>query len=400
MNLVAKLKNSKNLIDIQKDININSQNQSYLIEITTTNQCNCNCKYCFETDHSKKYFSSEEQERQLNLIIDFCDKDYIRHYKKVSIVFWGGEPMLNLDYIKNIIYATKKYKFVTYFMYSNGTLYEKYKEFINLDVIQEVKSRFSIQLSYDGEPHNTIMRCNDGDKTIKTAKLLSENNFKIAFKATLSYDLLKYLPDIWKSYEKLYYDFNCNSNIDYAPTLDTTCKDCPDDYIEIWKKSILEIAKLEFKFIKKNKKFLMSWFKDRQQYRTNCSLSGKILFDIDGNIYLCHGCPYSKHKSDFLLGNTKSIQSLDDVFKINLDFKKQNYRSIECLKCGATFCNICNIAQVNSKRYKDDWIECSTNNKLRCTFFRYFGIVNRALLLALFESKYLYVNKRTIEYFS
>ena len=119
MNLVAKLKNSKNLIDIQKDININSQNQSYLIEITTTNQCNCNCKYCFETDHSKKYFSSEEQERQLNLIIDFCDKDYIRHYKKVSIVFWGGEPMLNLDYIKNIIYATKKYKFVTYFMYSS-----------------------------------------------------------------------------------------------------------------------------------------------------------------------------------------------------------------------------------------------------------------------------------------
>jgi hypothetical protein len=31
------------------------------------------------------------------------------------------------------------------------------------------------------------------------------------------------------------------------------------------------------------------------------------MLNADGNIYICHGCPYSKNNGDFIINNTKNI---------------------------------------------------------------------------------------------
>ena len=40
----------------------------------------------------------------------------------MSITFWGGEPLLNLEFVEKIISATIEHDFVNYYMFTNGTL--------------------------------------------------------------------------------------------------------------------------------------------------------------------------------------------------------------------------------------------------------------------------------------
>ena len=105
-------------------------------------------------------------------------------------------------------------------MYSNGTLLDAYEKFIENPIISRNNYRFEVQLSYDGSPHNEKMRGYGEDKILKTARLLFKSGFKVSFKATLVFNMLKHFVDAWKSYERLYDEFG--SSVRYSPTLDTT----------------------------------------------------------------------------------------------------------------------------------------------------------------------------------
>jgi len=52
--------------------------------------------------------------------------------------------MLNMKFMHKIIEITSPYKFVNYFMYSNGTLIEQYKIFVHDNLIKSIKNRFRI----------------------------------------------------------------------------------------------------------------------------------------------------------------------------------------------------------------------------------------------------------------
>ena len=379
MNFIKKIISSSELNKIKNNLN----NRPHVgIEITVTNSCNGNCSYCFENDHSKSLINVDEQKLQLNLLIDYCENFDLTKFNGLTITFWGGEPMMNFQFIEQILIATQKYQFINYFIYSNGTQFEKFLELIDLDKKLNFKNRMRIQLSYDGEPHNTIKRGKTKEIILKTAKLLQENKFKFGFKATLSYDMIKFLSEIWKSYEELYNQFG--NFIRYCPTLDTTVKEWPEYEFEIWKEQIIQIARYEFNFYKKHKHFLMSWF-NYDNSKMVCNLDYHINVHLDGNIYLCHGCPYSKNKcKNFILGNTSKIKSFNEV----LSKKCSNYESCnECKECSATYCNICHITQVDVKDYINDWIKCMPSNKLRCKYFKFFGVVNNMLIYSLINSK-------------
>ncbi|MBP5784852.1 MAG: hypothetical protein J6W16_04645 [Methanobrevibacter sp.] len=75
-------------------------------------------------------------------------------------------------------------------MYTNGTLVDEFKRLISSDVIYKNKDRFAMQFSYDGEPHHKLMRGDNSDKMLESAKLMFDNGFNISFKATLSFDML------------------------------------------------------------------------------------------------------------------------------------------------------------------------------------------------------------------
>lgn len=349
------------------------------IEITVTNSCNCNCKYCFEPNHNNTS-NREEELRQLELLLKYCNEFDITKHDSLNITFWGGEPMLNTQFLYDIIETTYKYPFVRYMMYTNGTMVDRFIEFINKDFIDSILDRFTIQLSYDGEPHHTLMRHDNRNFIFKTTDLLIDRGFKsLSFKATLSFNHLNLLPQVWESYKELHekYDF-----VQYSPTLDQSNSSNSDVNFEIWKKVVLDVAKKEMKFIEQHGYPLWSWFTNPG--KLVCSMNNGIHIHNDGNLYICHGCPYCNNSKMFIIGNTKDIKSLEDVlnngFNISLRHKK-------CVKCSAVACQVCHVSELDKDiekvtDYKENWTRIVVNNEDRCRFFKYFGLIYNALLIS------------------
>jgi hypothetical protein len=289
--------------------------------------------------------------------------------------------MLNTNFLYEIIETTYKYPFVRYMMYTNGTMVDKFNEFINKDFIDSIIDRFTIQLSYDGEPHHTMMRYDNRELIFKTADLLIDRGFKsLSFKATLSFNHLDLLPQVWESYRELHekYEF-----VHYSPTLDQSSAMNSDDNFETWKTVLLEVAKKEMKFIEQHGYPLWSWFTNPG--KLVCSLNNGVHIHNDGNLYVCHGCPYSNNSSVFVIGNTKSVRSLGDVLNDGFDL---SLRHRKCVECSAVACQVCHISELDKDisdavNYKEKWTSIVVNNQDRCRFYKYFGLIYNALIIAI-----------------
>ncbi len=345
----------------------------YFVEITVTNSCNCNCKYCFETNHCDTSNKNEEQ-LQLQKIIELCEKLKNKDIQ-LNLTFWGGEPMMNTNFLFLIIENTYKYDFVYYQMYTNGTLYENFNKMIQQSWFNFIKDRFHIQVSYDGEPHNSLMRGYDGEKIFKTFDLLLESGIKSDLKATLSLDKLKLLPEIWMSYYNLFkkYDF-----ISYSPTLDTTNNNI--EYLNDWETSLKEIITYELNFLKKYQRPLWYWFREHE--KISCLNSNRFHIHNDGNIYLCHGCPYLKNNEKFILGNTQNNNLIDLFFE-----NDETEKNAECENCDATYCSVCHINNIaeNIKtitEVSNEWVKCRHLDKNKCKYYKIFGKYSRILKMA------------------
>ena len=128
------------------------------ITFEVTQRCNLNCKYCGYGDFYCKYDKRVGED----LSFDYAKNiiDYIFRFKKdlypqkkngsFNFSFYGGEPLLNIELIREIVnYSKATYPQVefTYSMTTNGTLIQKYSEFI-------VNNDFKISVSLDGDQFN------------------------------------------------------------------------------------------------------------------------------------------------------------------------------------------------------------------------------------------------------
>lgn len=362
----------------------NKDNDIY-IELTATDSCNCSCSYCFEGCNHKGAVSNPEIEKQqIKFLEDYCKTFDTSKHKHLSIAFWGGEPFMNLPHMAAVIDATCKYDFVRYFCYSNGTLVDKYDEFLNMPFIQSIKDRLHVQLSYDGEPHNTIKRGYSNENILKVADKLKEAGIMFVFKATLSYDMVPHLVEIWKSYEELFYRYP-EANVRYIPTIDTSFDAAREDLLDVWKEKVIEVAKLEYKFAKKNGFPLWEWFNDGM--KMTCKIKNTCLIHTDGNLYVCHGVPYldnAKKKSKLTLGNIYTSK-LDEVLSKTRD---SNVVPVSCLKCNATYCSVCHVVNL----HEDDdliegWAIRRPADSIRCKYFKEFGYISRLLKYAFLTAK-------------
>ena len=84
------------------------------------------------------------ENKQIELLKKLCSKFDLSMCDSLTVSFWGGEPMMNLDFVCNVIEATSKYKFVRYHMYSNGTLEDEFKRLLDKPFIEDIKDRMHI----------------------------------------------------------------------------------------------------------------------------------------------------------------------------------------------------------------------------------------------------------------
>lgn len=123
-------------------------NKLNLLILQVTQQCNLRCKYCpysgsfYNREHANKKMNFDTAKKAIDFYINHCIDNEV-----ISISFYGGEPLLELELIKKCIdYAEREAegKEVLFSMTSNATL-------ITPEVVEYMeKHNIDLMISLDG----------------------------------------------------------------------------------------------------------------------------------------------------------------------------------------------------------------------------------------------------------
>ena len=121
-----------------------------------SNDCNLNCRYCSVLLDTKTAGIPSKPVYSISKLNKFIDTLQTKQNDRVAdIVFFGGEPTLNYQFIADVIESQRKlqglpYSF-RYMLHTNGLLLQKMPDTIlcNLDTIM-------LSINYDRVPHNNL----------------------------------------------------------------------------------------------------------------------------------------------------------------------------------------------------------------------------------------------------
>lgn len=167
------------------------------IGFEVTDSCNLECTYCiygkFYSNHDNRT-NKKIDVRKAKLLIDFLVEKLnspanISPVNDVFISFYGGEPLLNMDFIKEIVSYTQQihnhHIRIKYMMTTNAVYLKKYFSFL-------FEYNFIITISLDGTKENDLYR-----------KLLNgKSSFEIV------YENIKYIQRNYSDYFKNNIMFN------------------------------------------------------------------------------------------------------------------------------------------------------------------------------------------------
>lgn len=179
-----------------------------LFRIWTTSACNANCFYCFEKGIPIGSMSKSTADR----LIIFIDK-ILNTGEKLSIEWFGGEPLLNIDIIdylsiKLVDLCNQKNCSYSSSIITNGSI-------INESIAHKMKTIWridSVQITLDGyrDDYNKIKDYNSPqiynyDTVIDSIKLLINNSINVGIRINYTKSNLKsivlLLEDLKKSFE-------------------------------------------------------------------------------------------------------------------------------------------------------------------------------------------------------
>ncbi|MGC9014688.1 MAG: radical SAM protein [Thermoproteota archaeon] len=192
--------------------------QELILETTTA--CNMRCRYCIYSGIYKDFRLHSDSCMSLNTALKAVDM-YLRYIEKgseynplrdPSIAFFGGEPLLNFNLIRNVVNYVK-YKYlrdykVRFIISTNGTLLtDEVIDFLLLN-------SFTVNISLDGpqEEHNRNRIYSNGEGTFRMIMeniekmrerimKLGLNKESIDISAQVTFDLRSNLIKIWKFFK-------------------------------------------------------------------------------------------------------------------------------------------------------------------------------------------------------
>lgn len=280
----------------------------YIIHLTE--KCNLNCTYCYE--HKRNKDISFESIKKL---IDY----EIKRNQEYSIIgFYGGEPLLQKNIIKNTIEYINSKNTKTIFYYgitTNGTLLDD--EFIDY---MNRNNFINICYSIDGikETQDLNRKTIDGQGTFEIVeknarKLLKSFDRVIAMTVITKNNLtnlsknVKFLIQMGFKCINLLFDYSQNWQ---DKDLDEIKKQC-NEIVDIYAEKILQECDVEIPLIDEK---IRSYVKDDYNCNENCKFGIKsINIGTDGNFYPCMQFVNNK---EFIIGNCKD--GIDINARINL----------------------------------------------------------------------------------
>ncbi len=158
-----------------------------------TEKCNSNCRYCYEKSMSefdnelenKFDFDFSESEKFNSSITDL--KKFLAKDKNPVLIFYGGEPLLEIEKIKEIIDAIN----VPFRMQTNG----KYLDKLSINYLNKIDK---ILISLDGNKDRTDFNRGEGtyEKIMDNIRLIKEQGYsgELIARMTISSDF----PDLYE----------------------------------------------------------------------------------------------------------------------------------------------------------------------------------------------------------
>lgn len=378
MNLKVAVGETGNMGDVVER-KIYDREQINLI-VQTTSSCNLRCKHCYESDGH--YLNKIMDNSTLSTLI----LKFSQQYKRVSICWFGGEPLLaGLDFFKNVIFFEKECKdrLGTEFRNSiqtNGTqLTEEMVEFFK-------KYNFRISFSYDCS-FNNVLRT-DTEKTLNAIKLCLKHGLSIGiismiFKDNCDFDSQKKMIEECKSLG-VSYKFNRIFS-EGAAIINDKYLVSDETYNE------------------NQKKLFIDWlYSDDETVPQNINIILNALYDINGRECVYNGCMFrwlsiSPDGDIFscprFINSDKKIVNIHNVVNVKDIFLMDNYISlvkeanVRIKKCSKE-CNVFKYCRggCNAQAYYTNGLDDSNTDLCNYTKF-IFPIIATELYFAMNNNK-------------
>ena len=362
-------------------------------DVNVTSKCNLACTYCSEGESCGL---STIFQAPTNLLPDELVKKVLEldktKYSAVNLYFWGGEAFTNWPFCKAVMNKLANVKYINFMFYTNGVYLKKYKK--QLATIDKKlgtrgssspwqnngQRRLHIQVSFDGEPINTLERhTKTGPDEKMSAHVfdsyldLKESGFSIALKQTISARNFKYLFDVWK--------WHYDRGIMYGPTPDTHGSDEKRPDGGAWPEGEFgeNLKQLKLNMIKISKYCIdrdiipSNTFRWYGKSRADCGSGMNYLaIDLDWKLYPCHGCMY-RQRDDHLAGTSKD--NLQDIATTTtekyMDFLHtfKTDQTLDCNNCQVDFCLKCpagsfDRSETTADTYGEAWQDHPSNWQL------------------------------------
>lgn len=329
-----------NDVNCEKIVN----NKSYVdsaplrsIALEVSNDCNLRCKYCYGdggTYGGEKCFMTTETAYNC---IDFLINNS-KSLKKLSVIFFGGEPLMNFKAIEDTVDYCNKIKEEKHIDFSFGMttntilLNEERLDFLK-------KNDFFITVSIDGpkEVHDKnryfINKSGSYDLVESAVKLLMKKKIKARARATINSTSLK-LSEIEEHFEKMgFYDIVL-SFVDTTKSSDLYIDQTKFDeiYSEIdilAEKCILQLEEFGKTKINMFNSVLEKLYHHKLAIRSCGAGSTYMAFTADGRLYPCHRF---SNWQDYYLGNCKTSIINNQPFLDCSVFKRE-----KCNNCFGKF---------------------------------------------------------------
>lgn len=151
-----------------------------------TDSCNLNCTYCslgeLYEGHDERINKKMNIRYAINLLKFIFDLNPPNKNSKFFITFYGGEALLNINFIKRIVEVANQLNAekeieLMFTMTTNASLLHKYIDFL-------VANKFNLLISLDGNEENHSYRIFDKNgknsfhKVIENLDLIKKNHFK------------------------------------------------------------------------------------------------------------------------------------------------------------------------------------------------------------------------------
>ena len=214
-----------------------------------TDGCNLNCKYCAYSELYRGYDVREDKIisfTRAKLVIDYLYDLWKDSYSdgsnyEFNIGFYGGEPLLNIPVIKQIIDYVENLKFestgrvCSYSMTTNAVLLDQYMDFI-------VGKNFNLLISLDGDEFAQSYRLdhsgkNSFERVFCNVKLL-QKKYPEYFKEKIGFNSVLHSRNSVESiYNFIHTQFGKTPQI--APLRDVgICEEKKDEFIKMYRNPV------------------------------------------------------------------------------------------------------------------------------------------------------------------